>query len=66
MVTKTAYAAIRRDIDSGKEYIDIDTVEYLADMSKAEVHKTDREIPGWAKSNPLLRIAQVQITEIGG
>jgi hypothetical protein len=62
---KTAFAVVRKDVDSGKEYIDIASIECLPEMAKADADKADRTLPpNWSKANPFQRTIQIQITEI--
>ena len=66
MVTKTAYAAIRRDTDADREFLDISTISSLPNTARDMAELDNQRIKIWTSANPLQRIAQVQITEIGG
>jgi hypothetical protein len=52
-LTATGWMAVRRASDDGHEWLDV----------RAFTDETDKELPGWAAANPVIRIAQVIITE---
>jgi hypothetical protein len=57
------YAAIRRSSD-GYEYVDMSCYSCEVTIAKRAADDWDKLMPQWAKDNVLVRIAQVQITEI--
>lgn len=64
MATCEVYAAIRKTSDSGKEWIDIDSISLLFETTKDKAKKTDDYITYWAKDNPVVRISKVNISEV--
>ena len=58
------WAAIRKNTDSGMEWIDSSSINSVPESVKRDVAKTKRIIPRWDKANPVLRIVKVQISEI--
>lgn len=65
MITKVVYAAIRRDNDANKEWIDINTISSLPNTARDMAELDNQRIERWARANPVQRIAKVMITEIG-
>ena len=55
-----SFAAVRRTA-SGFEFIDLDTIDYLADHAKHKAEMVDNETPNWAKENPVVRIIPVEV-----
>ena len=57
------YAAIR--VTEGREWIDTSTIALLPEIARENGESADSLIPLWASHNRLLRIAQVEIREVG-
>ena len=58
------FAAIRRD-DEGKEWIDLNTISGFPKISGINAQQIDKECgPHWAKGNPVVRYAQIEIREV--
>jgi hypothetical protein len=60
-ITATVFAVIRRA--DGKAYIDITTISGLAETARDKAKATDKQIPEWAKDNPIIRVSRVVISE---
>ena len=56
------FAAIRRA--DGKAYIDLLTIGALAKMARDKAEQTDKQMPGWAKDNPIVRVSRISIEEM--
>ena len=61
-IEEIVYAAIRKHKDD--EWIEVDTISHLYEVSKEKAEKTDRIIPQFAKENPVVRIGRFKIEEI--
>jgi hypothetical protein len=61
---KTAWAAIRKAVDDGHEWIDIFSFDVLPEGVRKIVDASDKATPHWAKDNPVVRIAEVTIEEV--
>lgn len=61
-MTKEAFVAIRKD-EMG-EWMDTGSLEVLLDMARKTALKHNAAAPGWAKANPVKRIARVRIEVI--
>ena len=49
---------------NGKEWIDISSWGYVFQTTKEYLKNTDRNIPHWAKDNPVIRISRFKLVEI--
>ena len=58
------YGAIRKDKDSGQEWIEIGTLSTDRSTSIRIAHRNDMTLPDWAKHNPVVRHASYRIKEI--
>jgi hypothetical protein len=58
-----AYTAIRGDRGSG-EWIDLTSMSETLDGACDAAIVTDKALPDWARDNPFLRVARVEIREI--
>ncbi len=56
------YCAVRKT--EGEEWVEIDTWGYVMETPVEKAQKTDKQIPHWAKVNPVVRIAKFKLTEI--
>ena len=61
-LTSKNYVAIRKN--EVHEWIDISTLDLSYELTKCKVHKWDLELPQWAKANPVIRIVEVEISEV--
>lgn len=59
-----AYAAIRKDSDTGDEYIDYSSIGCLANEVRKAVTREDKQMPLWAKYNPVMRVVEIEIFEM--
>lgn len=57
------WAAIRRGPE-GIEFVDINSLASLRDDAVRKSVVTDKDIPAWAKDNPVQRLILVRITEV--
>lgn len=64
MITDTVYAVIRKNVESGNEWVPTDTISFLRDESIRKAKETDDRIVRFSKFNPVVRIAQFTLTEI--
>lgn len=64
MITKTGFAAIRRCVDDGREWLDVGTITVLREQTGCFAKKEDDIIPSWVKSNPVVRIVRIEIREL--
>lgn len=60
LLSTQSFAAVRRTA-SGFEFIDLDTIDYLAGHAKHKAETVDSETPNWAKENPVVRIIPVEV-----
>lgn len=61
---ETMYFAIRKTVDSGKEWADPSTASGLREEAERKARETDKSVPAIASGMPVVRIAEFQITEI--
>ena len=57
----SVYAAVRAN--NGKEWLDVFTVSCLLGEDRRLSGVTDREIPGYAQANPVVRFAHCDLIE---
>ena len=58
------FAAIRKNC-KGKEWIDTDTISGILEISEIHAQQIDKECgTPWAKANPVIRYAQIEIREV--
>lgn len=55
------HIAVRKT--DGREWFDSSTIDLLRDEARRKASQTDKKIPGWAKHNPVVRVARVSILE---
>lgn len=63
-MTKTAYAAIRKTSDSGREWICFSSLSLIPEETELKIAETKEDIPGWDRANPVVRIVKVVISEV--
>lgn len=64
MVRKSVYGAIRKTSDSGKEWIDIETLSGLHELSREKAERENQLCgPFWAKNNPVVRVVSISLLE---
>ncbi len=57
------YAAIRHS-DDGHDWIDVGTISGDRQVTKDITTRKNKQIPGWASANPMVRIGRVDIIEV--
>ena len=62
MLTKV-FMAVRK-ADDGDEYLDVRSVSCLREEAEARAYAVNRNIPIWAKENPIVRITEVVCEEV--
>lgn len=62
--TRIAFAAVRCAVDTREEYIDTGSINPLPEMVTAYCNEVADRIPSWARANPVIRVARVEIREI--
>lgn len=62
-IQKEAWTAIRLNKNSGREWLDRNSVGYDKQGSEEKVKTIDDAIPQWDKENPVVRIVEVMIKE---
>ena len=62
-MTIKAYAVVRQETDSQREWIDLATVSQCWEWTDELARTTDAKIPQWANANPRVRRANITITE---
>lgn len=65
MLTRIDYVAIRRCSDDGHEYMDTRHIWAGPTVVRWYTDIDDKQNPRWAKDNPVVRIAQIKIEEMG-
>lgn len=58
------YGAVRKAQDSGTHWLDLDTLSGLSEMAKQKADADDARLPNWARANPVVRIARLEINEV--
>jgi hypothetical protein len=61
-LTARVYVPIRRCADDGHEWLDSVNLGLLPELAQEKADAIDREIPQWAKANPVVRIVRATIT----
>ena len=61
MTEKELWVAVRKN---EREFFDIRTLSYFQDFTKHKACETDIDIPHWAKANPVVRYARVELKEL--
>lgn len=61
--TEQGYFCAVRCTD-GREWLDISTISLLAEEAERKAKETDTKLPQWARYNPVVRFAIVEIREI--
>jgi len=62
-VTSTAFAAIRRSVETGQETIDPDTIDLAELLTIKKAREYDEYLPGFAEDFPVVRYAKIKIIE---
>lgn len=57
------YVAIRKDTYTGHEWMDVATMSGDGDEVRRKAEQTDKLIPQWAESNPVVRVVEVKCVE---
>jgi len=60
---QTIFAAVRKSIDDGHEWIDTGTSSFNLDLCRQQIKKSDDFIPYFAKDNPVIRVSQFELKE---
>jgi len=63
LIQSEAWAAIRLDKNSGREWLDRESVGYDRESTVKKTESCDNTIPHWAVNNPVVRIVEVVIKE---
>lgn len=63
-LTATAYAPVRKCMDDGHEWIDYSAASCCLEQSQRDAAKADAFMGLWSKGNPIVRFANIRITEI--
>jgi hypothetical protein len=58
------YCAIRHNLDSGVEWMDLNSVNFLTGGAVQHANYIDGFMPDYAKQNPVKRFVKCSITEI--
>jgi len=58
------YVAIRKNLDEDTEWMDMNSFSYLIQGVRELVEMNEKGVKCWAKDNPVVRIAKVQIEEV--
>lgn len=58
-----AWAAIRLDKDSGREWLDRNSISHDRERTVTNTGSTNHAIPYWAADNPVVRIIEVVVKE---
>ncbi len=61
---KIVYAAIRQTSDSGKVWIDLESMNFTREGVQVKIDHTAKQIGQWDQNNPVIRIANVEVREI--
>lgn len=64
MVERNGYAAIRKATDDGHEWMDMETYGFDHQDVQRRADQQAKNVPGWAKANPIVRISKVVIKEV--
>lgn len=56
------FIAVRKT--DGREWIDMNSWNFVAQAAQDHADKTNKQIPVWAKDNPVVRIARFKIYEM--
>lgn len=63
-VLTEGFAVVRRSAAIGREWIATDELGLVAEDARRKAENCDKLIPQWAKQNPVVRIARVEIREV--
>lgn len=58
------FAAVRAVPSESREWVDVTTASFCRDFAQLKASATDAEVPQWAGANPVVRVAQFQLTEM--
>lgn len=61
-----AYAVIRKNAETGAEWVDISTVDILPEMAKEKADHLDKYLSAsnWANAHPQQRTVKIEIVEV--
>ncbi len=62
-VEETGYAAVRKDMQCGVEWIEMGSFAELRELVAANNELTNHRIPNFDKDNPVQRIVRVKVVE---
>ena len=57
------FFAVRKNLDTSKEWVDVDSGNVSAELVQNHVDEIAVKIPKWDKCNPLVRIAEFELVE---
>lgn len=63
MITITVYAAIRKCVETGEEFVDTGSVSCSQKITGQNVAEADELLPDWARIYPVQRITRMCLTE---
>jgi hypothetical protein len=63
-VFRRCFMVVRRTTDSGKEWLDIDSISLTREGARNTAARSVERIPDWDKANPVVRVVKVRIEEI--
>ncbi len=56
------WGVIRKDLDSGKLFVDRGSLALLPEDTRKEIEKTRNEIPHWDRANPIERLTVFEVS----
>lgn len=64
MSNTTLFGAVRLDVVSNREWIDLDTLSFAREAAAEKSIRHNQTMAAWAKNNPVQRISEFRVSEV--